>query len=614
MSDVIVPFERPQSEELTGADRNAPLNIGVVGADGRPRPVRVLLIGGTTDEVGVITGRLEAHAQRSFRVQATDIGELDSATEEVSVDLVLLIASEVGPALASLRILRQRVGEFPVVLIGEPGDWQQRELLVREGATELIGRAELADPGVPLLERAIDWAVERHELQHELRRAREVGRHLAHHDTLTNLPNRQAFRARLRQLLAQARRNRRQLAVLFLDLDRFKHINDTLGHAVGDRLLQEVASRLKSCVRESDMAARRGGDEFNLILADIRRGQDAARVARKVQTALAKPFKLDGAEFYTSASIGISVYPADGRDVETLVKHADIAMYQAKGQGGGTHRFFLPNMNDRALERLELEQSLRLAIERQEFRLHYQPRIDLESGRITGVEALVRWQHPDLGTIHPDEFIPVAEETGLIDGLGAWVLGEACRQAVEWREQGIVLDSVAVNFSARQFRRQRPAEVVRRALEKAGLEPGRLEIEITESAVMQDAGVALESLAELRALGVQVAIDDFGTGYSSLAYLKRFPITKLKIDKTFIRTLLIDPKDAAITEAIVAMAHSLGLRACAEGVETRKQLEFLRAPGCDEVQGYVFSPPLPVEQVTPYLSGERALIPDTTGG
>ncbi|MEO0651456.1 MAG: EAL domain-containing protein [Planctomycetota bacterium] len=567
----------------------------------------VLVVCGRADERAQLIARLQGLEAQAFDVTAE---QPESDARGPRADVVLVVAQSIGDALLSLRSIDHSRGQLPVVLAGPSFDGNQADLLEREGVAAQVQLTDLEDPELRVVSRALQWAVERTQLRSELRRAREIGRHLAHHDTLTDLPNRQAFRARLRQELAHARRHGRQVAVLFLDLDRFKHINDTLGHTVGDRLLQEVARRIRSCVRETDLSARRGGDEFNLILTDIRRGQDAARVARKIQAALALPFRLEGAEFYTSASIGISVFPADGHDIETLVKHADIAMYQAKEQGGGTHRFFLPNMNDRALERLELEQSLRLAIDREEFVLHYQPRIDLASGRICGVEALVRWQHPDLGLVYPDEFIPVAEETGLIDGLGAWVLTEACTQAVRWREQGIVLDSTAVNFSARQFQRQEPANVVRRALERSGLAPEALEVEITESAVMTDASSALESLTELRNLGVGIAIDDFGTGYSSLAYLKRFPISKLKIDKTFVRTILIDPKDAAIAQAIVAMAHSLGLRACAEGVETLKQLDFLRDRSCDEVQGYVYCRPRSAEELQPYLNGSRLLVPE----
>ncbi|MHC4894997.1 MAG: putative bifunctional diguanylate cyclase/phosphodiesterase [Planctomycetota bacterium] len=495
---------------------------------------RLLVVSELVTDRAFVASRVQSIHDPAYSVSETGRDELQAISSRP--DLCLIAEIEMASILTSLRQLRETFEDVPVVVVGSSLDADQQDVLAHEGVAV---RAKLLT---------------------ELRRAREVSRHLAHHDTLTDLPNRQAFRARLRQEIANARRHGRQLAVMFLDLDRFKHINDTLGHAIGDQLLQEIGRRLSACIRETDLAARRGGDEFNVILSDIRRGQDAARVARKIQAALALPVRLDGAEFFSTASIGISVFPADGRDIETLVKHADIAMYEAKEAGGGTHRFFLPNMNERALERLELEQSLRLAIERDEFVLHYQPQIDVASGRIKGVEALVRWQHPDLGLIYPDEFIPVAEETGLIDALGAWVLTEACRQAVVWREAGTSLDSVAVNFSARQFQRQSSADVVRRALERSGLPPEALELEITESTIMQDAGVALETLTELRGLGVQVAIDDFGTGYSSLAYLKRFPITKLKIDKTFIRTLLIDPKDAAIAQAIVGMANAQAAR------------------------------------------------------
>jgi diguanylate cyclase (GGDEF)-like protein len=576
-----------------------------------PRPpsgLRVLVVHGNADRCAELVARLEDCEDLDYLVQGVE--SVDAAAGSETPDVCLLVCTETAEVLSELQRLNELFGATAAVVAGDGFNASDRESLRRQGVGATVRSADLDCPSLRVVSRALEWSAERQRLVVELRRAREVGRHLAHHDTLTDMPNRQMFRSRLRQELANAKRHGRQLAVLFLDLDRFKHINDTLGHTLGDQLLQEVSQRVRGCIRETDLAARRGGDEFNLVLTDIRRGQDAARVARKIQASLAQPFRLDGVEFYTSASIGISVYPADGRDIETLVKHADIAMYRAKEQGGGTHRFFLPNMNDRALERLELEQALRLAIDRDEFVLHYQPRIDLPTGRICGVEALVRWQHPDLGLIYPDEFIPVAEETGLIDGLGAWVLNDACRQAVVWREAGVVLDSVAVNFSARQFMRQQPADVVRRALERSGLAPGQLELEITESTVMQDAGIALETLSELRALGVGLAIDDFGTGYSSLAYLKRFPITKLKVDKTFIRTLLIDPKDAAITRAIIGMAHSLGLQSCAEGVETLKQLDFLRDLACDEVQGYVYCRPRSIEELTPYLTGQRLLVPE----
>lgn len=581
-----------------------------VPQDPRPRgrPLSVLVLAENEDEGRTIAARLQRGGHPRYLAERRGLGEIASLVPNGTYDAVLLSVEDPGPALAALRLVRHTLGRTPVLVIAEGLEAAQADLLREEGAQELLERTEIQEPRVPLLERAIDWAVERAELGGELERARQVGMHLAHHDTLTDLPNRQFFRSRLRQLLAQARRHKRLLAVLFLDLDRFKQINDTLGHTVGDRLLVEVARRLSGCIRETDLAARRGGDEFTVILDGIRRGQDAARVARKILLALQRPFHVDQHELFMGVSIGISLFPADGQDVETLVKHADIAMYRAKAQGGATYRFFLPDMNDKALERLALEQSLRLAIEREEFVLHYQPRVDMKSGRVIGMEALVRWQHPDLGLIYPDEFIPVAEETGLIEGLGRWVLQTACAQNRRWQDEGLPRITVAVNFSARQFQHKHPVDLVRRALDKSGLAPDCLEIELTESAVMQDAAVALETLSELREIGVAVAIDDFGMGQSSLSYLKRFPITTLKIDKTFVRTLLVDPKDAAITEAIIAMAHSLRLRACAEGVETPQQLEFLRQQGCDEVQGYVFSPPLPVDRATELLAGARPQI------
>jgi diguanylate cyclase (GGDEF)-like protein len=565
--------------------------------------LRVVLVGGqaaSRDRLrrGLATSRLATY-QLSERELEGRFGAAGLSRDDC--DAVVLVCENTSAALLALRDLQ--VANHPLVLVLDQFDPGTLDLLRREGASEVLDRrhVDLADLG--LLERAIEWAVERYHLSLDLRRARELSVHLAHHDTLTDLPNRQFFRSRLRQLIAQAERHKSQLAILFLDLDRFKQINDTLGHVIGDRLIQEVARRLQACIRTADSASRCGGDEFNLILADVRRGQDAARVAKKISLAISEPVQIDGHELFTSCSIGISLYPMDGQDVDSLVRNADVAMYQAKAEGGGKFRFFMPQMTDRAVERLALEHSLRQAIEREEFVLHYQPRVELSSDRITGFEALVRWNHPDLGLIYPDEFIPVAEETGLIAPLGEWVAREACAQLVRWKRQGFAVDSMAVNVSARQFRQRMPIELVNGALEESGLEARHLEIEITESAVMQDARQALETLEELRKIGVSVAIDDFGTGQSSLAYLKRFPLTKLKIDKAFIRTLLSDPRDAAITRAIIAMAHSLGLVACAEGVETRKQLDFLRDPGCDEVQGYVYSPPLPVERATRLLSG-----------
>lgn len=570
-------------------------------------PRRLALVGGSPVQRERLEKALKASRLATFEVEQRELeGPFGAQSlRPDGCDSLVLLAETTTQALMRLRELQGL--NLPLVLLLDQFDPASVELLRREGASEVLDRRHVELPDLGLLERCLEWAVERQSLSTDLRRARELSVHLAHHDTLTDLPNRQFFRARLRQLIAQAERSHGQLAILFLDLDRFKQINDTLGHVVGDRLIQEVARRIQGCIRSADSASRCGGDEFNLILSDVRRGQDAARVAKKIAQSIAEPMHIDGHELFSSCSIGISLFPMDGHDVDTLVRNADVAMYQAKSEGGGKFRFFMPQMTDRAVERLALEHSLRQAIERKEFVLHYQPRVELASDRIVGFEALVRWNHPDLGLIYPDEFIPVAEETGLIAPLGEWVAREACAQLVRWRSQGFEIDSMAVNVSARQFRQRMPIELVRGALEESGLEARHLEIEITESAVMQDARQALETLEELRQIGVRVAIDDFGTGQSSLAYLKRFPLTKLKIDKAFIRTLLSDPRDAAITRAIIAMAHSLGLVACAEGVETRKQLDFLRDPGCDEVQGYVYSPPLPVERATRLLGGLEQL-------
>ncbi len=492
-------------------------------------------------------------------------------------------------------------GATEVVVVCPSAGPEDCAALRRAGASTVIAQDLDGSLPVPSLAAAIRWSAERCRLLGDLQRARELGQHLALHDGLTGLPNRMFFRTRLRQELALAKRHSRQFAVLFVDLDRFKQVNDSFGHAVGDQVLAEVARRLQSCVRETDFAARSGGDEFQLVLADIRRGQDAARVARKICTVISKPLTVEGTVLYPSASIGISLYPADGEEEDTLVKHADAAMYQAKHGGRAGFRFYLPQMTDRALERLALESRLRSALDKQEFCLYYQPRVELETGRIRGVEALVRWQHPDLGLVYPDEFIPVAEETGLIVQLGEWVAYEACRQFADWRSRGIELDSMAINVSARQFELGQVGGMVRDALEQSDLDPEHLEIEITESAVMENPGRAIDTLRELRDLGVGIAVDDFGTGHSSLAYLKNFPITKLKIDKAFVRPLPSDGRDLAIVQAIIHMAHSLSLTACAEGVETEEVLDLLREPGCDEVQGYVFSPPVAPDRLEALL-------------
>jgi diguanylate cyclase (GGDEF)-like protein len=435
----------------------------------------------------------------------------------------------------------------------------------------------------------------------ERKRAEERARSLAYHDTLTGLPNRLVFQDRLALSIAQAHRRGRGLAVLFLDLDRFKVINDSLGHSVGDLLIREVGLRLRSCLREEDTVARLGGDEFTLMLPDISEAVDAVKVASKVLEVLRAPFQIDGHELFVTSSMGISLYPGDGRDPETLVKNADAAMYRAKEQGRDHYQLYTPALNDTALDRLALESSLRKALAQDELLLHYQPIFNVATSRVYGLEALLRWQHPERGLVSPGEFIPLAEVTGLILTMGPWVLRTACAQARAWQQRQPGL-RISVNLSARQFQEPGLIRHVTEALAETGLEPQCLQLEITESSAMHNAQSAIQTLRELKALGVGLSIDDFGTGYSSLSYLKRFPIDTLKIDQSFIRDISTDPEDAAIASAIIALAHMLKLEVVAEGVETRDQLEFLSRNGCDRTQGYLLSRPLPADRCLDLLA------------
>ncbi|MEW9900007.1 PAS domain S-box protein [Chitinivorax sp. PXF-14] len=420
---------------------------------------------------------------------------------------------------------------------------------------------------------------------------------LANHDSLTRLPNRSLLHERLAQSLARAREFNQALAVLFIDLDRFKNINDTLGHHSGDKLLQAVAKRLQGCVKEYDLIARLGGDEFTVVLENVPDAQHVAAIAERILHALGQPFVLEAQELFVTASIGISMFPSDGQDALSLLKNADIAMYRSKELGKNTYQFFASEMNALAFEHLVMENSLRYALERGEFELHYQAQVELLQHRIIGMEALLRWRHPELGLVSPDRFIPLAEESGMIVPIGEWVLTTACRQAKAWQDAGYPPLRMAINLSARQFRPEHLVRVVRQALNDSGLEPNWLELEITESMIMRNAEEAVQIMVELKEMGVQLSIDDFGTGYSSLNNLKHFPIHNLKIDGSFVEGIPTDADDMAITEVIISMAKKLGLKVIAEGVERADQLEFLREHGCDLVQGYMFSRPKPAADV-----------------
>jgi len=440
--------------------------------------------------------------------------------------------------------------------------------------------------------------------QHE-----ELLEYQANHDALTGLPNRNLLADRITQSLANARRYNRPVAVLFIDLDNFKFINDSLGHALGDRMLIIQADRLNKSIRSCDTVARYGGDEFVVVISDLERIDDAALVAQNIQELVARPFSIDGHEFGITCSIGISMYPKDGQDVDSLLKNADAAMYRAKEQSRNSFRFYTSEMNDRVVERMVVERHLRHALEMEQLEVYYQPQVDLSDGRLVGVEALLRWHSPELGTVPPDRFIPLAEETGLIVPIGEWVLRTCCMQNKAWQDAGLTPVTISVNISARQLQKKDLSAVIEAILQESGLKPCFLELEIVESMVMHDVESAMTIMKALKGLGVQLAMDDFGTGYSSLSYLKRFPFDKLKIDLSFIRDIMTDPESAAIARAIIAMAHNLNLRAIAEGVETEEQLEYLRLHGCDEIQGYLVSRPVNAVEFELLLRKDRWLRP-----
>ncbi|MCX5887539.1 MAG: EAL domain-containing protein [Proteobacteria bacterium] len=453
----------------------------------------------------------------------------------------------------------------------------------------------------------------------EHKRAEEQIIYLAYHDTLTGLPNRHSFKNQLTQALTQAKRYDRPLAALNLGLDRFKQINETLGHTVGDLLLKAVTERLENCVRKSDViarfsnehiintVARLGSDEFIILLTEIEDAQDAAKVAQRILEVFSHPFILDYHEVFITASIGITVYPYDGEDVDTLLKNAGTAMYHAKDQGRNNYQFYNQAMNATSLEKLVLENDLRRALDRQQFLVYYQPQLDLRTGAIIGMEALIRWQHPERGLVQPAAFISLAEETGLIVPIGEWVLRTACVQNKAWQAAGFSPFRVTVNLSSSQFRQETLIRTITQALDEAGMDPRYLELELTESNIMKDAETTITMLHELKSMGLRLSIDDFGTGYSSLSYLKRFPFDTVKVDRSFVKNVTTDSDNAAITTAIIAMAHSLNFEVIAEGVETKRELAFLSKHQCDGMQGYLFSPPVPPEQATQFLKEGKHL-------
>jgi diguanylate cyclase (GGDEF)-like protein len=507
-----------------------------------------------------------------------------------AVDIILLdLGLPDVQGLDAVRRARAAAPRLPLVVLTGLDDEALAAQALKEGAQDFIIKGQIDLRG---LLRALRYAVERKNMEDAARDMALQIAHTAKHDDLTGLPNRALLNDRIDFAIALAGRHKTKLAVLFLDLDGFKHVNDSLGHSTGDKLLKSIAGRLVHCVRGADTVSRQGGDEFVVLLVDVNRAEDAAASANRIIQAVSQVHTIDGTDLHVTASLGISVFPDDGENAETLIKNADMAMYQAKDMGRHTYRFFMPAMNAKAAERQPVEAALRRALERQELELHYQPKIDLTTGLTCGAEALVRWHHPTRGLISPAHFIPIAEDCRLILPIGAWVLGEACRQAERWAAAGLSFGTMAVNVSAVQFRENDFAQHVFGILGETGMDPHRLELELTESVLMTGADSIASTLQALRREGVQVALDDFGTGYSSLSYLQKFPVDCLKIDQSFIRQISTAGSQSTLVTAIINMAHTLGLRVVAEGVETGEELQFIKDRGCDEGQGFYFSLPL----------------------
>jgi len=533
--------------------------------------------------------RTAASAEAGLQVLANEPFDLVIS----DIDMGGMSGIELVPKLHSLS------SEIVVLMISGNQDIETAIAAMRVGAFDYITKPLVLQHVEAAVERALhhrDLIRERQQYKEQLEqlleeRTAEVDR-LAYYDTVTQLPNRALFEDRLAQAVAVAKSNDQSLGVLFISLDQFKKVNDTLGHGPGDTLLHEFGEGLKSCINETDTVARFGSDEFALLQTQIEGTKDVIETIGALSQVLKFPFVINGQELFATASVGVSLFPLDGDDGQTLLKNAGAALYKAKRSGGANYQFYTADMHDLASRRLALETSLRRAIQNEEFLIHYQPRVSVDSLEITGVEALVRWQHPQLGLISPAEFVPLAEDTGLIVPIGEWVLRQACLQSKAWQSQGFAPIQMAVNICARQFHDHDLAETVIRILDETNLAPQHLELELTESSIMRNLEVAAAVLGRLKSMGVNISIDDFGTGFSSLASLKRLPIDALKIDKSFVSDATTDPDDAALVMAIITLAHNLRLKVIAEGVETEEQLRFLQLLRCDEIQGNLFSKPL----------------------
>ncbi|MDP7387112.1 MAG: EAL domain-containing protein, partial [Nitrospinota bacterium] len=554
-------------------------------------PIGVLLIEDNPGDARLLEESLREAGGAGFEI--THARRLSSGLEELSnseIDVVLLgLSLPDGQGLGTVENAIEAAPDAPIIVMTGLEDETLAVQAVRAGAQDYLVKGQMEGSW---LVRSVRYAIERKRMQMELETAREKERHMARHDVLTGLPNRQMLYDRLRQMSALARRNGQSVAVMFLDVDRFKSINDQFGHSTGDQLLQAVAGRLTLCVRESDTVARLGGDEFTIVLGNIANGEDAARVARKILAEISKPILGDRGELSVTTSIGISLFPSDAREVEDLIKKADIAMYRAKGEGKDNYQFYNASLGSRAFERARIENGILGGLDKDEFVLHYQPQFDSRTDEISGFESLMRWRHPELGLLPPDKFIPLAGKSEFIVPMGEWALRTACAQIRKWQEEGVPQTRVSINLSARQFQDKALASKISRILENNRLKAEFLGLEITESTAMRDAGHTTKTLHSLKDLGVYVLVDDFGVGYSSLIHLNQFPIDFLKIDKSFVHRISANQEAPAILAAIISLAHRLDLKVIAEGVEIEPQREILTALDCDEMQGFYFSAPV----------------------
>ncbi len=566
-----------------------------------PNRLRLLLVEDSADDADLLLAELRRGGFSPVAMRIETPEEMRAALQSGTWDMI--VADYSMPrfsATAALRVLRSTGIDVPFIIVSGTIGEATAVAAMKAGAHDYIVKNDLARL-IPAVQRELREAVVRRE-----RNAAEAQlMHMAYHDPLTGLPNRLMLLKHLKQAMFDADRHKRMVAVLFLDLDRFKSINDTLGHSVGDELLKCAAERLKICLRDGDLVARLGGDEFSIVLPDLDKPDNVAGVADKILEQFVDPFHVGTHELHVSLSIGISLYPRDGHQFEKLLKDADAAMYSAKDAGRNTYRFYMPEMGTRMVENRALETGLRKALVRREFEMRYQPLVDLRRRRVTSVEALLYWQNPEQGLVRPGAFIPLAEETGLIGPIGEWVLRTVCAQARAWHDRGIGPLRLSFNISPLQFNSRGFSALITETLAQSGLPAARFGIELTENAIMQQPEAAIATLTQLAALGVWIGIDDFGTGYSSLGYLKKFPINAIKIDLSFIQGVPDNPGDVAIVKAVISMAHSLGMEVVAEGVETAVQLAFLREQGCDVVQGFLFSPPLTADDFVLKLSDDQ---------